>query len=448
MSTVIDLLKKYDLIPLASAQTIAANWNERKLKDFLQEYLEFVKSGSSKIIDDGKKRVFLDPLDSHLREVYLRHILITDQVVIVDPITPLHCPPRPYNQWIKELHGACHRLLNVADLIDAGFVITAPDPCHCGLNSKAYETAKAILEDEEARRPWYESAYVCKNENGRISVNGRMSSGKLYHIHLGPHLEMTGNFNHPAGLPKPGPGVHLDFKIQNQGPFKRMSTTHAMTSEGLAEKIKNFLLRPVSQHQGSLLMANQWADNRYTSVNPLTESVLRRGTDDITRNLKDSSLWIPPALEAVRLLGFDGNNFKAALEAKEKYSNEFREYLRAIENIFEQVQHVPADSSFIKEVKHLLSDKIESEKREIEREVTQKMRTIRTNIGFFGVMAITGSILICALPNQAAGIATMVGGAATTVIPSIEAALAINDQRRNPMYFLWKSRKHGVLKTD
>jgi len=441
--TTVEFLKLHELLPVPALSTLQSRWTPDILRGFLDRYLAFARQNAATIsLEANETRIFLDPLDAHVREAYLQHLLIADRVVIVDPITALHCPARQHNEWLRELRDACSFISKIQDLINMGFVVTVPDPCHCGLQKDAIERTTRVLEDPEACRPWYEFGHVCKSETeASVQINDEKLRATLYHIHLGRNSLHTFR-SKCVGDSNSKPRVHVEVN----GKFKRMSVQHAVNHENLKESVTHFFTRQIFQHQASLLMSRQWCDSRYSSLNPLSASVVSRDIDRLSRTVGQASNWVAPAKASLKLLGFDGSNVGMAQEVKAKYHEPFRRYSTYMREVFSDIQRLPADQHFQREVKEIVNRTLAKEIVDCEREIRSCTRSIKTGVGFFGLIGVSATALALGDPSQWQGAATLALGALSTLVGPAEAISRVREVRQNPVYFLIKAQKHGLSK--
>ena len=451
---IVEFLELHELLPVPSIGQLSAKWTEGALRDFLDRYLAFLRQQSQLLhvslnSEHPPSLLFLDPLDSGRRETFLQHLLLADGVVIMDPISVLHCPPRPLNTWLQQLHQALVFVQGIREMLTRGFVHTVPDPTHCGLHAEAINRAKAVLEDQASREIWFSHSHACKGKlPATISIGGKPNvNAPLYHFHLGPHFTMNSSFpalpGDKAAISKQ-PHIHFDMGGPNQR-FDRISMKNAVIYEKLESQVKGFLLRPVAQYESCLLMARVWSNDRFSTLNPLTTAVLSRDLASEAVAVSKESEWIAPAECAIRMLGIESTEIGRALDFREKYADAFKSHLEGLDDIYRGIQSTTAEPGFRDEVGAIIKEKMQPRFRELEAETRSLAGTIKINAGFFGIITLAGTALILADPkNWIANAGTALAGLGPVANGLTEWWKGRVAQSRNPLYFLWKAREHGL----
>src|SRR5258707_529278 len=94
---IISFLELHELLPVPPLAELTKRWTEGALTAFLDRYLAFLRSQSEAFharlnSADPPVAVFLDPLDCGRKETFLQHAFLADVLVLIDPISVLHCP--------------------------------------------------------------------------------------------------------------------------------------------------------------------------------------------------------------------------------------------------------------------------------------------------------------------------------------------------------------------
>lgn len=454
-SSTLDFLQLHELLPLPPVGDLERKWTLGSLKDFLNRYLAFRRTEAAKfrgILGSGSSpsTLFLDPLDCGRPASFTQHLFLTERVVINDPITMIHCPDRPFAAWVKDLHRSLSFISLIQHLLRRDFVELVPDPRHCGLGEQAGKRAQDVLSNADLRGKWYESGHVCWGTlPAKITMGGTITvESPHYHLHLGSNTQYVSRFPDSPAIQaalKLNPSIHVDGRGTAQR-FEKLTIRRAMTHRGLEEEpIKKFFLPHVTNYEASLLMAQMWAKDRFSTLNPLTADLLNRDYGDNSTAARDSA-WIPPARCAVNALGLDASDPQHALDFRDANADAFRRYVKTLEMLSEEVKGIPADPNFANEVGAVVEKKIQPELRQLDAELRAAASAVKIYGGVFAAITLGGVALMVADPQQWSGaVTTALGALGTAASAAAEwrKAKIVADQK--PLFFLWKAKKHGLL---
>lgn len=448
--SLLDVLKMYELLPVPSMEVLRKNWTMETLQGFLNSYLKFQLANAKKLqaslsASDPPLWIYIDPLDAGNPSVLVQHILLAERIVTIDPIAVLHCPAREFRQWLQSLHGALKYVERNRELIKHEFLVLVPDPRHYGLGNYLEERVKVILADKDAREMWYSNGHLCVGALPTIVTNGANHvEAPCYHFHFGHHFALEAKFADPGiiGSNEP-PHLHFDFRGSAQT-FKKLSVKRGIIYHGLEREVQQFFAQPILEYQASLAMSRVWAHDRLSTFNPLTAEVLRRDVAREAKNVVAGSQWIMPAQVALKRMGVEALSPIHALEFREQYQAAFRRNIRLMQELCGSVQAVPSDKCFGKEIEHLISTKFDPTFKELDAELRAAEGVTKTRT--ISLFTLVGSALVLgANAGWSAGLAAALGA-----LPTVEAEISDRWKRhvvsqRNPMYFLWKARRHGFV---
>jgi hypothetical protein len=451
----LEVLRMYELLPPPSLDKLQKTWTADSLTTFLDRYLAYRREAVREYqqtlsAENPPVSLFLDPLDCGSAANILQHALLAHYLVMPDPITILHCPQRPLNVWLQQLHSALTLISSISALLKSNFVVLIPDPCHCAIQPQAFQRAQAVLEDPRARDIWYSYGNACKGESpAKVSIGSDIHlQAPIYHLHLGSHFAMQIAWPDAPGIREAlnsNPKLHIDGGGPHQK-FKRLTMKQASIYEKLEPIIKKFYLQPVTQFQSALLMARLWAQDRFSTLNPLSTSILRHDLDVEASTIHDKSAWIQPAQCAITALGITSTDPQRTMDFRDQHAELFEAHLALMRDTFARIQLVPGDSNFSKEIANIVKTEIQPDLKKLDAELRGAAGRKAIWASTFALTTLAGMALAIANPDNWAT-------TAATAISALPTAAAVGVEywnsrvaKTNPLYFLWNARQHGLSK--
>jgi hypothetical protein len=253
-------------------------------------------------------------------------------------------------------------------------------------------------------------------------------------IHLTCALQMCVN-----------PHIHFDGRGPQQR-YEKLSVKRAIIYDQIPElQLRQFFMPAVTQYESNLLMSRLWTRDRFSTLNPLTTAALLRDVHREAQAIVDKSKWTAPAQCVMKAVGLETQDPLRALDFRERNLDAFERYLAALQVMCDSVQAVPVDANFQREVQNLLSQKLQPAISECEAEIRSAVGAARINVGTFSLITLGGVALVLADPTQwSGGAATAIGALGALGGAAAEYWKGHVLRQANPMYFLWKAKKHGL----